>query len=447
MSDRGVTSDHGSSAGAVDESYPSLRRNRNFLGLLFGRLVTNAGDSLYAVAAVWLVHNFTGSTVYTGIAEALLLLPLVLQFLSGPLVDRWPIVRALVVIQLVQAVAILSLPVAAYTGHLSVELIFVTIPLLALLNQFIYPAQSAALPRVVPDDQLTRANSAFSFAFHGVDMLFEAVGGLLIALVGTTLLFVLDSVTFVLAALLFVGVRVPATDGSPGGNQQNKSVRVSRRPGQGNQVPPWVGVRRTDVHDTTMVSNFGVGMTLAVLPGFTDIRAGPALFGAMLGALGVGRALGAVIASRLETVEYGHVTIVGPAGSCLLWLGAVYAPSPSLAVGLFLLAWVPPGVMGVMANTLEQTVTPDHLLGRVASVTASAWTLTLSIGALLGGLMGSTIGAVTTMAVGGLTFGFVSLYSLLRPRLRRLPAMNDIDPAAFDMRAESLSVSEGSDRE
>ena len=77
MSDRGVTSDHGSSAGAVDESYPSLRRNRNFLGLL-GRLVTNAGDSLYAVVAVWLVHDFTGSTVYTGIAEALLLLPLVL---------------------------------------------------------------------------------------------------------------------------------------------------------------------------------------------------------------------------------------------------------------------------------------------------------------------------------------------------------------------------------
>lgn len=66
----------------------SLCGNRDFLRLLFGRLVTNAGDSLYSIAAMWLVHDLTHSTVYTGIASSLLLLPLVLQFISGPIVDR-----------------------------------------------------------------------------------------------------------------------------------------------------------------------------------------------------------------------------------------------------------------------------------------------------------------------------------------------------------------------
>lgn len=405
--------------------------------------MTNAGDSLYAVTAMWLVYDITQSTVYTGIAESLLLLPLVLQFISGPLVDRWPIIRALVSIQLIQALAILSLPVAAYTGNLTVELLLVTVPLLAPLNQFVYPAQNAALPRIVSNDQLTRANSAFSFTLHGLDMLFEAFGGILIALIGAASLFVLDSVTFVVAALLFVGVRIPPTE-SP--VEEASEIDVS-----GYLADMADGFRClrgsvfVEMTFATMVVNFGTGMTLAVLPNFADIRAGPALFRAMLGALGSGRALGAAIASRLETVKFGYIEIIGSAGGCLLWLGAVYAPWPPLAVGLFTLAWLPAGISVVMGNTMEQTVTPDHLLGRVASVTASASTLTLPIGALLGGVVGSTIGILSTMAVAGLMLGFVSLFYAVRPRLRRLPAMNDINPEEFNICLDSLPDSEKSD--
>lgn len=71
--------------------------------------------------------------------------------------------------QLIQAVLILSIPVAAYFDRLSVGLILVTIPLLSFLNQFVYPFQNAALPRIVAESQLTRANSAFSFANQGTN--------------------------------------------------------------------------------------------------------------------------------------------------------------------------------------------------------------------------------------------------------------------------------------
>lgn len=435
-------SDHVESA-QIEEGYPSLWNNRDFLRLLSGRLVTNAGDSLYAVAAMWLVYDITHSTMYTGIAEALLLLPLVLQFISGPLVDRWSIIRALVVIQIIQAIAVLSLPLAMYTGHLTVELILGMIPILALLNQFVYPAQSAVLPQIIPEEQLTRGNSAFSFVYHGVDMLFEALGGILIAFLGAASLFVLDSITFALAALLFVGIRMPTTEDAA---EEASEIDVSEYlSDQVEGVRALHGTVFAEMTFATMVSNFGVGMMFAVLPSFADIRAGPALFGAMLGALGVGTALGAASASKLETVKYGHVRIIGSACGCILWLGAVYAPYPPFAVGLFALAWIPAGISNVMGNTLEQTVTPDHLLGRVASVTASASALTLPIGALLGGVVGSTIGSIITMTVAGLGFGFVSLYSALRPRLRRLPAMNDIDPSEFNIRVESPPTPESSD--
>lgn len=334
------------------------------------------------------------------------------------------------VIQLVQAVAVLLLPVAMYTGTLSVELLLATIPLLALLNQFVYPAQSAALPQIVADEQLTRANSAFSFAHHGLDMLFDAFGGLLIALVGVTTLFILDSATFVVASILFVGVRIP---------NEESADEVTKIDWSGYFADMAEGVRcvrgsvLAELTFTIAVSNFGVGMTLAVLPSFAAIRAGPALYGGMLGALGVGTALGAALTPRLEGVRYGHIRIVGTASGCVLWLGAVYTPWPALAVVLFAVSWIPAGISNVMVSTLEQTVTPEQLLGRVASVTASAAALSLPAGALVGGVIGNTAGPVNTMAVGGLTLGFVSLYSALRPRLRSLPAVNNIDPTAFSV--------------
>ncbi|WP_330632173.1 hypothetical protein [Halocatena halophila] len=50
----------------------SLTQNRTYLRLLCGRIVTNAGDSIYAIASMWLVYELSGSSVYTGIAGAVM---------------------------------------------------------------------------------------------------------------------------------------------------------------------------------------------------------------------------------------------------------------------------------------------------------------------------------------------------------------------------------------
>jgi hypothetical protein len=97
------------------------------------------------------------------------------------------------------------------------------------------------------------------------------------------------------------------------------------------------------------------------------------------------------------------------------------------------------GVTNVMSQTLIQTVTPENLLGRVTSVDASVSTLTVPIGSFLGGIMGSLVGVVTTMAVAALSFAFVSLYFAIRPRLRSLPAMDDIDQGDFAISDRSSS--------
>ena len=417
---------------------PSLWRNRDFRRFFAGQFVTNAGDSLYTVAVLWLVFDLSGSTVLTGIANALLLLPWLLQILAGPIVDRLPLRPVLVGSQVLQGVVVLGLPLAATTGRLSVGVLLAVVPILTLATLVMAPMQATLVPRIVADARLSRANSALATVTLGLDMVFDALGGVFIAVFGATTLFLFDSVTFAVAGLLFAGIAVPtadAVDGEPDGNGESVlgSYVADLRAG----IDVLRGTVFVELILVTAVANLATGVTLAILPAFGDALGGPAVYGSLLGALGIGRLVGSLVAPSLEHVAFGRLTLVGHSLAACCWLAAVYAPSTALTVVLFGLAWVPAGISGVLTSTLNQTVFPSDLLGRVSSIKGTASGATLPLGSLIGGVVAEVLGTTTTMGLAAFGFGFTGLYVLVRPRLRQLPAVVDADPAAFDVTASS----------
>ena len=422
----------------------SLWRNGDFGRFFAGQFVTNAGDSLYTVAVLWLVFELSGSTVLTGVANAILLLPWLLQILAGPVVDRLSIRPVLVGSQVLQGVAVLVLPVAAATGRLSVGVLLAVAPVLTLATLLMAPMQATLVPRIVPDGQLSRANSALATVTLGLDMVFDALGGAFIAVFGATTLFLLDSVTFAVAGVLFAGIAVPssaAADGDP--ERADESVLDSYVADLRAGIDALRGTVFVELVLTTAVANFATGVTLAILPAFGDGLGGAAVYGLLLGALGIGRLVGSLVAPSLERIAYGRLLLVGHSLGACCWFAAVYAPSTALTVVLFGLAWVPAGASGVLTSTLNQTVFPADLLGRVSSAKGTASGATLPLGSLVGGVVAESLGTTTTMGVAALGFGFTGLYVLARPRLRRLPAVADADPAAFDVTVASDADRDG----
>lgn len=410
----------------------SLWQNRNFRRLLAGRIVTNAGDSLYGVAATWLVFELTGSTLYTGIAGFLVFVPRSLRFLTGPFVDQWSLRRLLVGTQIIQAVVVLLIPLASYLNQLTAVMVLAVIPVLSMINQVVYPAQYTALPRIMNDDQLTKANSAFTFAEEGTNMAFEALGGVLIGIIGAVSLYVVNSVTFGTAILLFAGVRIPpAEDASKEEIPADASTYVS-------DLIEGVRIVRGSVWTklilSAVVANFMVGITFATLPAFAASRGGSGVYGFLLASIGGGLALGAVVASQLNRIKAGQIYIIGYGMGFVLWLGAVLSPSVVLTVLLFLLAWIPVGVTNVLENTMLQTLVPDRMVGRVMSVSSSVAWIALPIGSLFGGPLSSLLGSHTVMVLTAFGFGSVSVYFLIEPELRCLPAINELDTTDYDFR-------------
>jgi MFS family permease len=397
-----------------------LFRNADFRRLFLGRVVTNAGDSLYSVAAMWLVYSLTGSTFFTGLAGFLTLGMQALQAFVGPLVDRWPLRRTLLLTQAAQGVLVLVIPAAHFLGVLTVWLVLTVMPLVSLLNQFVYPAGTAALPRIVDEEDLTAANSLFAMTYQGAELVFNALAGLLVVAVGAVALFAVDSLTFAVAVALFAGLRVPTATTEADRTGYLTELREGFSFVRGSVVVWLFGA--------SVVANGLLGATVAVLPAFAELRGGPELYGFLLAGLAAGTLAGTLVAGRFEAVPFGRLGVVGYTLSALAWVAALLAPSPAFTVALFALAFVPVGVTNVVAVTLFQRLVPDALLGRVMAVLGSAGTAVMPLGALIGGAAGEFYGPVAVMYAGGVGFLWIVAYILAVPALRRFPAATAVEP-------------------
>ncbi|SEO57548.1 Transmembrane secretion effector [Halogranum amylolyticum] len=434
-----------------------LFRNANLRRLVFGRLVTNAGDSVYAIAAMWLVYDLTGSSAYTGLAGLLTMGPQALQVFIGPLVDHWPLRRILVSTQAVQAVLVLVIPLASYLDALSVWVVLTVMPLVSFLNQFVYPAQNAALPRIVDQEDLVSANSLLSLAYQGVDMAFNALAGVLVAAVGAVTLYLLDSVSFAVAAALFIGLRVPKTSESAGGEAEKDA-----EPGDDPTTTAAAvvtdggddadGSATADVDEdssyladlraglsfvrgtillpllvTSVVANGTLGGVWATMPAFADARGGPEAYGVLMAAVAGGLLVGALVASWFEEWPLGRLTVALYAFSGSLWLAAVASSSLVGTAGLLALALVPVGISNVIVVTMFQTMVPDDLLGRVMATIGSISTVAMPLGSAAGGLLADATSASYVVAGGGLGLLFVAVYVVAIPSLRRLPRADELE--------------------
>ncbi|MDM5463143.1 MULTISPECIES: MFS transporter [Bacillus cereus group] len=404
-------------------------KNRNFLLLFLGRIFTNIGDSLYYVAAMWLVYELSGNPFYSGLAGFLTLLPSALQFLTGPFVDRWSIKNTLVITQVLQCILILIIPITHYFDLLTVQLLLIVMPIVAFIEQFAYPAQSKALPLLLHKTQLLKGNSLFSFAYQGIDLICTTLSGILVALLGAITLYVIDSFTFAITALLFFSLKMPK-QAEANTSLSTKQYFSDLKEGFSIVFRSLMGVFLIG----SVVANFSIGMTMAILPSFADSLGGVKLYGFFLAAISAGSLIGALFSSWVGKHNVGRVSIISFATSAFFWFLSTLVPFQWLSIFLFGLAWIPIGATNILFATIGQIVIPNQYLGRINSVTRSIGTIAMPLGSLIGGYTANVFSSQLIFALASIGVLFISLVWLLHPKLRALPKADEITADTFELR-------------
>jgi MFS family permease len=415
-----------------------LRRNAPFRSLWTARLLSFFGDSLGLIALTLYVYQHT----HSGIAVALLLLvgdflPGLVGPLAGAVSDRWDPRLVMVCCELIQGALIAA--IALTLPGLPVLLALVAVQ--SCVAAVFQPASRSAVPGLVKDVDLERANAALGFGTNGMDGFTALAGAALLTGLGVRFLLALDAGTFAVSAALLLTLPSLAT-----------AAQARRPPGEGGSFPAKAGLsgklRAIASHAPALLAEARDGLayvahdkvirvvTIAfcavVLFNAVDdvalvflarhtlhgsnaaaslVYAGAGI-GLLAGFLLIGRAGGRLAIPVLVLAGY----VVSSLGNLLTGISVAIVA----ALGFQVVRGIGLAAMDVGHNTLIQRRVPPAMLGRVFGNVYGAVGAAAGLSYVLGGLLlDATSARVTLIVAGAGGLLAASVAAVLLPRALR----------------------------
>jgi len=378
-------------------------RQRPFALVWCAGLISQSGDWVLITALPYALYALTGSPLASGLIWIAYYLPgLVFGSVAGVFVDRWDRKATMVIVNILQAVALLSLLLVRSAS--SAWVAYPTAFVAAALGQFFVPAEHALLPRLVGEDRLQEANALASLTDNLARIVGPALGGVAMGVFGLASAALLDSASFLLSAALIATIAVPRATRMPDGTGPSASAGGF----DGFVVAfwrDWTAGLRLVRGSHTLTSVFVVAGTAlladsiftALLAPFikTVARGNAQDLGALFAVRGVAGLLGGVVIGWIGTrVPLGRLL-----GLSLIALGSIFmieAHISSLTLILVLTFVNGPAIIGWLTSqqTLLQINTEDAYRGRVFGSYNTTTALTLVIGAATASALASAIGVV-----------------------------------------------------
>ncbi len=348
---------------------------------------------------------------------------------AGALTDRMRKRPLMIRADLVRAVAMASIPVAALADVLTMAQLYVVALVTGVATVFFDVAHQSYLPQILPREQLVAGNGALETVRSTAHVTGPGIGGGLVQLVGAQFAVIVDAIGYVLSALFLLRVKQPeqAPEPAAAGGSLRKEIGEGVRFVFGHPLLRVIAL-------TTGLANFSTAVLMATqtvhLVRVVGLEAGG--LGLVLSASAVGGLLGALCAGRLAAglgqarVMLLSVVVTGP--FALLWpLSGHGVPGAALFAAGSAVVSFGAVVYNVAQVSFRQGMCPPRLLGRMNATLRFLMWGTLPLGALLGGALAQSYGSRTALAwcaVGILAVPLPLLLSPLR-RMRDLPGPHD----------------------
>jgi MFS family permease len=392
---------------SVRTASPSLRANRGFVLFCGAQTLSAVGDAVSLVALPLLVLDATGSVARMGLLTAAGTVGyLVAGAFGGVVVDRIDRRRLMIMTSILHALAYLAVPVAWAVAP-QVWLLFVVVPVGAVLGMTFQVGYVTVLPALVADDQLTSANGALQAGLAAGGIGGSALAGVLCAVLGPATAVGVDAATFVVSALGVLAVRLPKPAGSAGPLRWPDYLAGLRF--------LWATpVLRALTLLLSVQTCCVLGVTdLVIFHLRHDLNQPTPVVGYVLTAASVGSLIAGTCVGRLRRRFGFAVCWIGSgvlAGVVVAALG--YAHSAVL-VGVLAAGFVGSTTIGgTCSMSLRQEITPAHLLGRV---TSAFWTSHYLLGPLGAAVLTAAAGrysVATVCLVGGVVLAGSALAGL-----------------------------------
>jgi predicted MFS family arabinose efflux permease len=363
-----------------------------FKRLAWSNLAAQSAEQVgLAATPIIAVLMFGANEGMTGLLQTAQTLPFLLVSIpAGLLVDRMSRARLMAGAEALRTLSLATILALMVCGALTLPLLAV----LGLIGACGTVAYSVAAPALVPSlverNMLPVANGKIELARTAAFAAGPALGGALVGWTGGMAAYgVAIALSLCAVALLARVGEPPCLRSDP--RHPLEEIRAGMTFVLGHHL-------LRPILLTQLVFNTALFLIMAIYAPYAihHLRLSAAEAGLTLSAGGAGMVIGALVAPRLmRNLPLGTVIAMGPISgltAALVMVATIFLPSGWLAALSFFLMGVGPIVWVVSTTTLRQTVTPDHLLGRVSAINALAYgarPVGAGLGAIVGGLWGA----------------------------------------------------------
>jgi MFS family permease len=405
---------------ATAESPVPLRRNRPFWLLWSGHTVSLAGSQVSVIALPLVAAlNLQANAWEMGVLAAFGRVPYLLIGLpAGVWVDRLPRRGVLLVCAFGQALFLGFVPVAWWLGFMSLPLLCAVAFMTGTLAVFTDIAGLALVPMVVPRAQLTSAQGAIEVSQSGSQVAGPSIAGWLVQALSAPVAILVDVVSFLFSAGTLAAMRVEEprkakTDGQPMWRQIAGGAKAVFRP----RI-----LRYVTLCTATHIFFYNAFTAVFLLYLSRDLGMAPSVLGTTLAVGAIGGVIGSVVGNRLGgsfgagRVMATAIVLTGVGTGLMAVATDATGTSIVLVACAQALTWFALQTYNVLQVPVRYALTPAAIHGSVnATIRTTVWG-TAPLGALVGGILGETIGLQATLVTSGVGAAIASLW-LIVPRV------------------------------
>ncbi|RUT48497.1 MFS transporter [Paenibacillus anaericanus] len=400
-----------------------LLQNRAYLALISSQLVSNLGDWLQMLALITMIGlKWQATSWQITIAMLCILIPMLLGgSLAGMLADRMERKKLMIISDVARAAIVLGLVFVTQLWQVYLLLIAK-----GIFDVMFSPAKNGKLKEIVAPEHMETAVSYSAIIEQGSKIIGPALGGLLTVAFGVSICFIIDSVSFLLSAIILIGVpskrniiRANAVDGLL---EKKKKFKFWNELAAGIKIISGIPLIAFGTLTLTMVLLVLQIADSQAIVLFREIPGIPqSLFGWCITLSGVGT-LAAVGVSKLLR-NWSPLSKIGTGGALL---GAAFALSGFLVIfGLFnsigyasmavifFVAGLGAGLVFIPFQVMLQKRTPESLTGRVFGTVTSLTSTAAVLGPICGGFLVTTFGPAPAFMLSGCLMIVIGLVLLL----------------------------------
>lgn len=358
-----------------------LLRERNFVPLWIGQVVSYIGDQFILIAALAVLNQYspkrpdgTTSLVPTIIFGISVALPQILFGLtSGVIVDRLDRKWTMIVADLVRAAAMFALLFVNKSPD-RFWIIYLSMFVVGTAQMFFYPARASALASILPKRQLAGANALLELGFVVALIFGSGLAGIIVGQVGENVAFGFNTAAFLFSAVMIAIIAIPShvyiSDKEKDEAAKPLTLRVMFRQLVEGLRYVWNNKSMRAIMLLSSVVSATLGAVIILVLDYltNELNINPSEFGIIIGVLGIGVVIGGVLIQRLSKFLPTNRLV---ALSMVLQAGAVasFVFNPSLEVVRLATVFVGFSlvVSRTVLSTLVQAIPPEEYRGRVQS--------------------------------------------------------------------------------